>query len=620
MKFHIESLQLWMKNGQYRKISFLPNKVNIVTGQSHTGKTAILDIFDYCFFASKHQISESIINESVEWYGLCIHINDHIYLIARRAPKGTSPSADYYLSTEPLIQKQSPTPNIKEETLKKLLGAEFGIDQDVTMPFGGKAIKASSRISLRYFLLFNTISQDVITHSDQFFDKQNQERYREALHRIFDIAVGIDTVENTLKREKKSQLERQLSHEENLAARQAENHQSFNHQLIDIITKAKRFGLIPNNDAAISISELQEVVEKYDSTKIWPASTQYEEVSFEIYKTSRKILGIEKFLKEHIKRKDTLKATQDSLKPIDYIQSKFEETIKTSVFQEIVSNLSTELKKIKAATATRTPLDSNINEILKQLHRKREELLKLLKELPAEDETFESSKAKYIFIGETKARLELYGNIEAAPPKHDPNTIKELQEQIALLETSSIEMVRDLFIKALDDTIDGYIYQTKAALGNYGDYRSSFNYTEKKLHLRKPRTTWTENVGSSSNHMFLHLFLFLGIHELILRNDAGHVAPLLIIDQFSRPYWGDDDQRTDDKRKDIAESDVSKVKIALELLNSFIKTTNDIGKEFQIIVFEHIDPKYWNNLENIHLVEVFRDGNALIPIQPEILN
>jgi hypothetical protein len=37
-----------------------------------------------------------------------------------------------------------------------------------------------------------------------------------------------------------------------------------------------------------------------------------------------------------------------------------------------------------------------------------------------------------------------------------------------------------------------------------------------------------------------------------------------------------------------------------------------MGKEFQIILFEHINPKYWEGLENFHLVEIFRDGNALI--------
>ena len=106
-----------------------------------------------------------------------------------------------------------------------------------------------------------------------------------------------------------------------------------------------------------------------------------------------------------------------------------------------------------------------------------------------------------------------------------------------------VEERREVFIKVLDETIQEYISLTKSALENYGDYRSSFNYKEKKLQLRKPKTGFIENVGSSSNHMFLHLFLFPSLHEQIITRKAPYVPPFLIIDQFSRPYWGEGENK-----------------------------------------------------------------------------
>jgi predicted ATP-binding protein involved in virulence len=50
MKFHINKVVLWLKNGKVREITFKPNKVNVITGDSSTGKTEILNIVDYCFF------------------------------------------------------------------------------------------------------------------------------------------------------------------------------------------------------------------------------------------------------------------------------------------------------------------------------------------------------------------------------------------------------------------------------------------------------------------------------------------------------------------------------------------------------------------------------------------
>ena len=94
MKFSFDTLSIWLKSGKIRTLSFLPNKINIVTGDSNTGKTAILDIIDYCLFASRHKISDSMINENVEWYGIRFFINEKYYTIARKAPVGNSVSSD----------------------------------------------------------------------------------------------------------------------------------------------------------------------------------------------------------------------------------------------------------------------------------------------------------------------------------------------------------------------------------------------------------------------------------------------------------------------------------------------------------------------------------------------
>ncbi|ADV11493.1 Protein of unknown function (DUF3732) [Mesorhizobium australicum WSM2073] len=615
MKFYIESLYLWLNTEQRRSVTFLPNKVNVITGDSHTGKTAILDIVDYCMFASKHRISESIINENVAWYGLRIHVNDKVYTLARRAPAGKTTSSDYYFSSIGEVPDSVPIPNISESVLKKQLSADFGIDQDVKIPFGGRTLQTGSRVSLRYFLLFNTISQDIITHSDQFFDKQNEPRYQEALPRIFDIAVGIDTVENILKREKRTELERSLARLEKLTAKTQEKRDQFNAQLAETVARAKGYGLVADNtDADASVTALKRMVTERESGPDLYVSAQYEEISSQLYRVSRKIRGLRKFASEYGNHKVTLKETADSLQPVEYLMRNYEETVRTSVFDDILRNLSEGLQQIKDATARKTPLDSNISEIIKALESQREKLEKDLQALPAEMESFETDKDKYIFIGETKAKLELYGDLESEKVTDNSELIANLTAEIEDLAVSPVNDRQELFTSALDEAIQDYISLTKAALGNYGEYRSAFNYSEKKLHLRKPRTASTENVGSSSNHMFLHLFLFLGLHELVMRNDGIHVAPFLIIDQFSRPYWGEDDRKDGEGEKDVDQSDVAKVKLALELLDQFISTANEMGKEFQMIVFEHINPRYWDGLKNVHLVEIFRDGNALIPV------
>ena len=78
------------------------------------------------------------------------------------------------------------------------------------------------------------------------------------------------------------------------------------------------------------------------------------------------------------------------------------------------------------------------------------------------------------------------------------------------------------------------------ALENYAKYKPVFEYKTKSLKLRKPKTSFIENVGSSSNHMFLHLFFSLAMQEIAFQNESPYVAPYLVIDQPSRPYYGED--------------------------------------------------------------------------------
>ncbi|OAJ69158.1 DUF3732 domain-containing protein [Gluconobacter cerinus] len=625
MKFYIESLHLWLNDGRKRSLTFLPNKVNVITGGSHTGKTAILDIIDYCFFASRHRISESIINENVLWYGLCIHVNDKVYTLARKAPTGAAISNDYFFSPIGDVPSGPPEKNIEDNALKILLSADFGIDQDVKIPFGGRVLRAGSRISLRYFLMFNTISQDIITHSEQFFDKQDQARYQEALPRIFDIAVGIDSVENILKREKRTELEQRLTRLQRRSAKTEESRGAFYTELAETTAKAKSYGLIPEaDDAEESVAMLERMVVDGETGSDLFVSGRHEEISSELYQISRKLRGLRKFLGEYTHHKNVLLETADSLKPVEYLLTNHKDTVRTSVFFDIIEKLADGLREIKAETSRKTPLDSNISELIKSLESRREQLQRDFDALPSGAEAFENQKDKYIFIGETKAKLEIFAGGDQGVSRDYSAEIEDLEKQIGDLSVSSREDRQEQFTSVLDETIQDYISLVKIALGNYGDYRSAFNYKEKKLYLRKPKTAFIENVGSSSNHMFLHLFLFLGLHEIIMRNDGNHVAPFLIIDQFSRPYWGDDDnggpadaQSPEQRPKmDIKESDVAKVNSALNLLNEFIDIATDMNKEFQIILFEHIKPRYWESLENFHLVEIFSDGNALIPPTP----
>ena len=80
MTFYIDKLLLWLKDGSLRSLQFSNDKVNVITGNSKTGKTAILEIIDYCLCGGRDTvvISYEHIAENVKWYGIRFVINNSI--------------------------------------------------------------------------------------------------------------------------------------------------------------------------------------------------------------------------------------------------------------------------------------------------------------------------------------------------------------------------------------------------------------------------------------------------------------------------------------------------------------------------------------------------------------
>lgn len=56
MKFFVDKLLLWLNDGRLRTLQFANDKVNVITGNSKTGKTAILEIIDYCLCGSNETV------------------------------------------------------------------------------------------------------------------------------------------------------------------------------------------------------------------------------------------------------------------------------------------------------------------------------------------------------------------------------------------------------------------------------------------------------------------------------------------------------------------------------------------------------------------------------------
>ncbi|WP_346677259.1 DUF3732 domain-containing protein [Erysipelatoclostridium sp. An173] len=619
MTFYIKKMILWLKNGDTRILKFKNDKVNVITGNSKTGKTAILEIIDYCLCGSDSNISYEHIGENVLWYGLNFCINEKLYTIARGEYKDeTKLSKDYYFSPDGNIPKL-PYVTIGESQLKEIIEQEFSINSKVTFGYGGKAIRQNSKISYRYFMLFNTLSGDVINHSKYYFDKMDLSRYREALPRIFDLALGITTIENLMIKEKIDNVSQKISKLERDKKKLEKEIENQNTNLNIIIKKAKELKIISPNliETNECIKEIKYILETGNLSLV----EVEENKEIEILKQKKQLIEIQikklrRFKNRYATYKNSLSAEEDSLKPIKYIKSKFSDNITNDEYRQFLNILEIELGKIKKTIKDKMPFEYGVDDKIDGLEDELSIIKEKLKIIPDIDDSVKNDRQRLISIGELKTEFFNIINHQNSADTIDESIRikgKELDELKAIYNDPEERKLTTL--DALNDYVQTYIDVAKTALDEYGTYLATFDYNKMVLKLRRNKSTTTANITSSSDHLFMHLCLFLGMHQLIMNNNIPYVMPFLIMDQPSRPYFNNSTFDYNMSKESLSnKDDWNKVKEIFKLMNTFFENILNDNKHFQIILLEHVSIDAWADCNNIHLVEIF-DGinNALIP-------
>lgn len=617
MNFYINKIILWLNNGQVRTLDFEKDKVNVITGNSKTGKTAILQIIDYCFCSSENNISKQHIGKNVAWYGINFNINNKLYTIARgNVIDGTN---EFYFSSTGDIP-QMPNDNFPKDELKDILEQEFSINKNTTITFGSKNIKQGSKISYRYFLLFNNITGDIIEHSKTYFDKQDKDRYRDALVRIFDLATGIVTIEDLLLKEQLNKLNIDL------------NRYNRDLQLIETKINTKDIELKKIIKKAIEVKLISESIDNFDncikelkklinSINLGNITICDYNEKLDALKTKRQELEIQKIKLKRFQRRyedyrRNLKNQAESLKPLEYIQRNFSQNIKNDEYRQFLNILEADCMKIKNTVISKMPFEKDIQDKLDDINSKLKEIDEQIELVPVTQLISTNDKNRLIALGEIKNKfLDLISTNLSTEDIN--NKIKTCEKQINKINSKlgNFEENKNNVINALNDYIKPYI--GKASLDDYREYLPNFDYTNKMLKLREPKTTYNEHVSSSSDHMFLHLCLFFGLHEMLLDRALPYVPTFIIIDQPTRPYFVNTENNFEYKSSEKLldnKNDWTKVLNIFELLDMFMTKILENNRHFQIILLEHVSKNAWKNTKHIHLVEEF-DGqeNALIP-------
>src|SRR3954469_12553939 len=82
----ILEIVLYGRKGGKRVLALKPGEVNIITGQSHTGKSALIQIVSYCLGGTTCHVPTGRIVDAVSWFGLLIQSGTELIFVARPNP------------------------------------------------------------------------------------------------------------------------------------------------------------------------------------------------------------------------------------------------------------------------------------------------------------------------------------------------------------------------------------------------------------------------------------------------------------------------------------------------------------------------------------------------------
>ena len=99
MNFTINSVILWSRKREYspRILPFKNGAVNIITGASRTGKSALIPIIDYCLGSDKCTIPVDVIRNACSWFGVLFDMEGEQILLCRREPGDKTSTGDMFI-------------------------------------------------------------------------------------------------------------------------------------------------------------------------------------------------------------------------------------------------------------------------------------------------------------------------------------------------------------------------------------------------------------------------------------------------------------------------------------------------------------------------------------------
>jgi len=247
----IRSILLYSQRGEIRRIDFPLGSLCIVTGASKTGKSALIEIVDYCLGRESCTVPVGVIRDTVSWFAVLFQFPHLQYFVARKTPdEGQQYQSEVYIQSGasveiPTFQQLKPNANITalESQLTEFLGIAPNLNLSAADPKEPNAFRINVRHST--FLIFQ--QQDEIASKKLLFHRQGDEFVPNSIRQTIPYFIGAAEEDRLIKL---NELERLRQECEEMSKRIQEYEQSVGNvdRARDLLREAREVGLFEQDD------------------------------------------------------------------------------------------------------------------------------------------------------------------------------------------------------------------------------------------------------------------------------------------------------------------------------------------------------------------------------------
>ncbi|GAA0744309.1 DUF3732 domain-containing protein [Ideonella azotifigens] len=642
VSLQIAKLVLYSHAGQVRELAFNVGGLSVLTGASKTGKSAIIDIIDYCTGRSECNVAAGVIRKHVGWYGVLFQLGGGQIFVARKNPAvGEKTSPEVYVERGTQIELPEAVAlhkNMTVDALEQFLGSAIGISENEHRP--ETPTRDPLAANFRHALLFSFQDQNDIDSKQRLFHRQGEDFVGQAIRDTFPYFLGAIDEDRLLKQAQLEQARRALRQLDR-QVREAEALDSSTYPRAQaLLDEARHVGLLderfrptsyeraidalrrigsedlPRSDAVVGDGEaaLAELRTQRQNLR-----EEMERLNSEIRSTrvfTSETMGFEREAKEQRARLSTVglfnAAHVHGMEQCPVCASVLENQVPAAArIAQVLQGLNDELETVQAE-------NPRLQGRLAALQREEADIQTKLRENQhrinariQENEIMRVQQDAFILRARVVGKVQQY--VETATNRDDNSALKR-QHELAVARVAALEAELDM--NAVREKLSAFLNIIGREMTDYS--RSlKLEHSDSQLRLDIRNLTVVADtidgpvplykMGSGENWVGYHILAHLALHKWF-RMKGRPVPGFIIFDQPSQAHYPPA-RDVDGSLKVLKDEDQEAV---LALFKLIADAASELAPNLQIIVMDHADlTEGWFQSA---VVERWRGGEKLIPI------